>query len=70
MEFVGTDFLFGNHFIYHTYGLGLDGKLRHAPWSNGYEALTFIAWGSVLAGMFFIRNLKLRYCTSHWLFSF
>lgn len=47
-------------FIYHTYGLGLRWKITgHAPWSNGYEALTFIAWGSVLAGMLFIRNSKI-----------
>jgi cytochrome c-type biogenesis protein CcsB len=25
----------------------------HAPWSNGYEAMTFIAWTSVLAGIIF-----------------
>lgn len=25
----------------------------HAPWSNGYEALTYIAWVSVLAGIIF-----------------
>ena len=25
----------------HTYALALT---EHAPWSNGYEALTFIAW--------------------------
>ena len=53
-------FCLGITFIYHTYGLGLRWKITgHAPWSNGYEALTFIAWGSVLAGMFFIRNSKI-----------
>lgn len=25
----------------------------HAPWSNGYEALTYIAWATVLAGIIF-----------------
>ncbi len=25
----------------------------HAPWSNGYEALTYIAWATVLAGILF-----------------
>jgi cytochrome c-type biogenesis protein CcsB len=28
----------------------------HAPWSNGYEALTFIAWAVVLAGLIFSRK--------------
>ena len=50
----------GAVFIYHTYGLGLRWIITgHAPWSNGYEALTFIAWGSVLAGFLFIRNSKI-----------
>ncbi len=47
-------------FAYHTYGLGLRWKITgHAPWSNGYEALTFIAWGTVLAGFLFVRNSKI-----------
>jgi len=47
-------------FIYHGYGLGLRWYITgHAPWSNGYEALTFIAWGGLLAGFFFIRNSKI-----------
>ena len=47
-------------FIYHTFGLGLRWYITgHAPWSNGYEALTFIAWGGVLAGFIFIRNSKI-----------
>jgi cytochrome c-type biogenesis protein CcsB len=25
----------------------------HAPWSNGYEALTYVAWATVLAGLIF-----------------
>ena len=52
--------LLGFTFIYHTYGLGLRWIITdHAPWSNGYEALTFIAWGSVLAGFLFVRNSKI-----------
>ena len=47
-------------FIYHTFGLGLRWYITgHAPWSNGYEALTFIAWGGLLAGFIFIRNSKI-----------
>lgn len=47
-------------FAYHTYGLILRWRLTgHAPWSNGFEALTFIAWGGVLAGFLFIRSSKI-----------
>ena len=41
-------------FLLHT--LTLAGRWYisgHAPWSNGYEALTYIAWASVLAGIIF-----------------
>ncbi len=41
-------------FILHTAGLGLRWYLAgHAPWSNGYEALTYVAWAAVLAGLIF-----------------
>jgi cytochrome c-type biogenesis protein CcsB len=41
-------------FIMHTFGLGLRWYLAgHAPWSNGYEALTYVAWAAVLAGLIF-----------------
>ena len=47
-------------FLYHTYGLGVRWYLTdHAPWSNGYEALVFIAWGAGLAGLLFARYSKL-----------
>ena len=47
-------------FAMHTYALGLRWYITgHAPWSNGYEALTFIAWGGVFAGFLFIRNSKI-----------
>ena len=32
---------------------------RSRSWSNGYEALTFISWGTVLAGFLFIRSSKI-----------
>jgi cytochrome c-type biogenesis protein CcsB len=31
----------------------------HAPWSNGYEALILVAWGSLLAGFSFAKYSKL-----------
>jgi cytochrome c-type biogenesis protein CcsB len=47
-------------FFMHTYALALRWYITgHAPWSNGYEALTFIAWGGVLAGFLFIRSSRI-----------
>lgn len=41
-------------FILHTIDLGIRWYISgHAPWSNGYEALTFTAWATVLAGLIF-----------------
>ncbi len=46
-------------FVYHTFGMGLRWYLSgHAPWSNGYEALLLMAWGSLLAGFSFMRYSK------------
>jgi cytochrome c-type biogenesis protein CcsB len=53
-------FLLGLGFMYHTYGMCVRWYLTgHAPWSNGYEALLLISWGSLLAGFCFIRNSKI-----------
>ena len=47
-------------FIMHTYSLALRWVVTgHAPWSNGYEALTFIAWGGVFAGFLFLRSSRI-----------
>lgn len=44
-------------FIYHGYGLGVRWYLSgHAPWSNGYEAVVFIAWVTMIAGFAFMRR--------------
>jgi cytochrome c-type biogenesis protein CcsB len=41
-------------FIAHTAGLGLRWYISgHAPWSNGYESLIYIAWATMLAGLLF-----------------
>jgi len=38
-------------FLYHGTGLGIRWYISgHAPWSNGYEALIFMAWVSIVAG--------------------
>lgn len=44
-------------FMIHTSGLALRWYIAgHAPWSNGYEALVFIAWATILAGLMFARK--------------
>lgn len=44
-------------FIVHTIGLALRWYISgHAPWSNGYESMVYIAWASVLAGFIFSKN--------------
>ncbi len=41
-------------FVTHSIGLVLRWYLSgHAPMSNGYEALTYVAWAAVLAGLIF-----------------
>ncbi|HED4582471.1 TPA: cytochrome c biogenesis protein CcsA [Campylobacter jejuni] len=44
-------------FVIHTVGLGLRAYLSgHAPWSNGYESMVYIAWALSLSGVFFSRK--------------
>ena len=44
-------------FIAHFAGLILRWYIAgHAPWSNGFEALTYIAWATVLAGIIFVKR--------------
>ena len=44
-------------FIIHGLGLGLRWYISgHAPWSDGYEALLFIAWVGILAGLLFSKR--------------
>ena len=44
-------------FVYHGYGLGMRWYISgHAPWSNGYEAVVFIAWVTMIAGFLFSRK--------------
>lgn len=44
-------------FIAHSLGLGIRWYIsEHAPWSNGFEALIYIAWSTVFAGFVFSRN--------------
>ena len=44
-------------FLYHGAGIGMRWAISgHAPWSNGYEALVFIAWVTMIAGIAFSRK--------------
>jgi cytochrome c-type biogenesis protein CcsB len=44
-------------FVYHGIGLGFRSYISgHAPWSNGYEALVYIAWMTMLAGLAFLKK--------------
>jgi cytochrome c-type biogenesis protein CcsB len=52
--------IFALCFLAHTTNLGLRWYIiGHAPWSDGYEALTLIAWGITLAGLIFTRFSKI-----------
>ena len=52
--------LFVLMFIAHGIGLGMRWYLSgHAPWSNGYEAVVFIAFVTVLAGLLFSKQSKI-----------
>jgi cytochrome c-type biogenesis protein CcsB len=44
-------------FLLQTFGLGLRWYVSdHAPWSNGYESMIYIAWATVLAGFLFMKK--------------
>lgn len=44
-------------FIIHTAGLALRWYIStHAPWSDGYESMIYIAWAIALSGIFFSRQ--------------
>jgi cytochrome c-type biogenesis protein CcsB len=41
-------------FVYHASGLGMRSFITgQAPWSDGYEAIVYIAWVAMLAGLLF-----------------
>ena len=44
-------------FVVQTFGLGLRWYISgHAPWSDGYESMIYIAWVTMLAGIIFSRR--------------
>ncbi len=53
----GLTTLIGITLLAHTAGLALRWVISgHAPWSNAYESMVFIAWSGVFAGILFARK--------------
>ncbi len=47
-----SSIIIGLLFIYHTIGLGIRWYISgHAPWSNGYESMIYVAWATMLFGL-------------------
>lgn len=45
--------------LIHTFGLGLRWYISgHAPWSNGYESMIYLAWTILLAGLIISKKQK------------
>lgn len=52
-------------FILHTLGLALRWYISgHAPWSNGYESMIYIAWAITLSGIIFSKQSHLALATT------
>ena len=52
-------------FAFHTIGLAVRWYISdHAPWSNGYESMIYIAWATVLAGLFFMKKSQITVATT------
>ena len=52
-------------FIIHTLGLAARWYIAgHAPWSNGYETMIYIAWAILLSGLIFSRRSKITFAIS------
>ena len=55
---IGSAILFGA-FLYQGVGIGFRWIItEHAPWSNGYEAVVFISWVTMLSGFIFAKKNK------------
>ena len=63
--FVGLIFL---TFLIHTAGLITRWYISgHAPWSNGYESVVYVAWAAMLAGLIFGRKYPMVIGTAAFL---
>lgn len=55
-------------FLVHTGGLVLRWYISgHAPWSNGYESMLYVAWATMLAGLIFGRKYPMVLGTAAFL---
>lgn len=55
-------------FVIHSFALILRWYVGdHAPWSNAYESMLYIAWASMLAGVICFRRSSLALCASSFL---
>lgn len=55
-------------FILHSTALGLRWYVGgHAPWSNAYESMLYIAWAAILSGVVFFRHSNLALCAASFL---
>ena len=62
---IGFSVLIVLGFLLHTAGLALRWYIAgHAPWSNGYESMVYVAWASMLAGIIFGRKYPMVIATS------
>jgi cytochrome c-type biogenesis protein CcsB len=52
-------------FVFHTLGLAARWYISgHAPWSNGYETMIYIAWAVILSGLIFAGRSKITLATT------
>ncbi len=55
-------------FLGHTFGLLLRWYIGgHAPWSNAYESMLYIAWASALSGIIILRKSYFALCGASFL---
>jgi cytochrome c-type biogenesis protein CcsB len=55
-------------FLIHTVGLAIRWYISgHAPWSNGYESVVYVAWATLLAGFIFGRKYPMVVGTAAFL---
>jgi len=55
-------------FLIHTSGLAVRWYISgHAPWSNGYESVVYVAWATMLAGFIFGRKYPMVVGTAAFL---
>ena len=51
--------------LYHLFGIGLRWYIAgYAPWSNAYETMVYVAFVTVVAGLFFVRQSSITFALS------